>query len=676
MRNIVVCAVVALLASCGDDPAEPQESSPTRMTDLAVPSGFDYGTMRTVAVVLEFRDYHDLPLAGVRFAMYTTGTDTPALVYTGASGSDGNAAVEVSLPSHVTALDLQVCYLGLPPVAPLDVTGASVHALIGGSSVAPSTTPPTAHLCKPRFYPTAPSLSFLGTWDGQGVPAYLSIPDTLSATLLERVNASLPEQRPVPVWHPDYLSAGNLTSIALDDSAEVWVTFVHEGAGYRNALGFSAHPTGQKPATVDDIDSMVVAFPNLSFAGSGGGLRPGDKVRVGVFPAGTTLDWFLIANGWNSSSQMPVYDAGLTFHSNPEFNPELDSLAQHCVALYDSELSLVLIGFEDMRRDRSCDHDFNDAVFYVTSNPPEAIATIGLNPIDRPVDQDHDGVSDVYDDYPSDPLRAFDNYFPSAEGNLTLAFEDEWPSHGDFDLNDMVVDCRVKQVTSAAGQVADIEVRTVLRASGAQYRNGLAIGLGIAPDRVARVTGYDLTDTYIALDFRGLETNQPLATVVVFDNFYNTMSVTPVESVFVNTQPGGTAYAPETVTVSVALSAPVSPSELGAPPYNPFLIVNRNRQREVHLPGHAPTALADTTLFGSGDDRTSSATQRSYVSRLNLPWALALPERWDYPVERTDAVSAFTHLARWAESGGTAATDWYLDRPGYRDWSKVYTATP
>ena len=55
-------------------------------------------------------------------------------------------------------------------------------------------------------------------------------------------------------------------------------------------------------------------------------------------------------------------------------------------------------------------------------------------------DTDEDGVSDLFDDYPNDPEKAFDNYSP-AEGQFgTLAFEDLWPAKGDYDFNDIVID--------------------------------------------------------------------------------------------------------------------------------------------------------------------------------------------------------------------------------------------
>lgn len=42
--------------------------------------------------------------------------------------------------------------------------------------------------------------------------------------------------------------------------------------------------------------------------------------------------------------------------------------------------------------------------------------------------------------------------------------------------------------------------------------------------------------------------------------------------------------------------------DLGAAPFNPFLIADQNRGYEVHLPGYAPTSKANALLLGTKDD--------------------------------------------------------------------------
>lgn len=218
---------------------------------------------------------------------------------------------------------------------------------------------------------------YLGTYDVQGTPNYLLQPsDVVDAATMDMIAASLPESYPVPQYNPHYISAGYETDIKIDEEADIWVTFVQEGAGYRNVLGFYTYdlnnPFTSKPVNPD----LTIIFPNASAQYSGGGLNTGDKVHLGRFPADTGIGWVLLANAWSPSSQS-VGNGQWQLFSNPDFNPESDpNLQHHNVLLNDSANDRVILGFEDIRRDySSCDNDFNDAIFYVTANPYTAIQT-------------------------------------------------------------------------------------------------------------------------------------------------------------------------------------------------------------------------------------------------------------------------------------------------------------
>ncbi|MEM6358691.1 MAG: DUF4114 domain-containing protein [Bacteroidota bacterium] len=212
---------------------------------------------------------------------------------------------------------------------------------------------------------------YLGTYDAQGVPDYLEGWDDISEQLLANVGASLPEGKPVPTFNPHLISAGYDNDIRLIDSADVWVTFVGEGAGYRNVLGFYTYDLDYPYTSSPPEDEITIIFPNVSAQGSGGGLVAGDKVKIGTFPANTGIGWVLIANGWKGA----VTNGNWVLFSNPDFNMESDPAERfHNVLLNDAENDLIVLGFEDIRRDyASCDQDFNDALFYVTANPITAI---------------------------------------------------------------------------------------------------------------------------------------------------------------------------------------------------------------------------------------------------------------------------------------------------------------
>lgn len=233
--------------------------------------------------------------------------------------------------------------------------------------------------------PVLAQFNTLGTWDLYGVPDYLEEPgDVISGELLTRIRASLPESHRVPELHPEFLSTMAQTNIYLTEEADVYVTYVHEGAGYKNILGFYTYENGNPPQTIEDIEStMTVIFPNVSNSGSGGGLNPGDKVKIGTFSENTVIGWFIAANGF---ANLTITNGHWMVFSDKILNPESDTtLQQHNVLLNDIGEDRVILAFEDVRRDYgSCDQDFNDAIFYVTATPNTAISYENISIIEDP----------------------------------------------------------------------------------------------------------------------------------------------------------------------------------------------------------------------------------------------------------------------------------------------------
>ncbi len=221
------------------------------------------------------------------------------------------------------------------------------------------------------------SYQYLGAYDSMGTPQYLVSPgDVIDTATSDMIGNSLPEGYPVPTYNPHYITSGYETDIIVDSPADVWVTFVSEGAGYKNVLGFYTYDIANPPTTVPTASQITIIFPNVSAQNSGGGLLAGDKVKIGTFTAGTGIGWVLLANAWNSSNG-GVGNANWDLFSNPSFNPEPQAdLQHHNVLLQDPDNQRIILGFEDIRRDySSCDNDFNDAVFYVTANPYIALRT-------------------------------------------------------------------------------------------------------------------------------------------------------------------------------------------------------------------------------------------------------------------------------------------------------------
>ncbi len=288
-------------------------------------------------------------------------------------------------------------------------------------------------------------------------------------------------------------------------------------------------------------------------------------------------------------------------------------------------------------------------------------------------DSDGDGVDDEDDDYPDDPDRAFDNYYP-ANGNGTLAYEDLWPGKGDYDFNDLVLDYRFKTVTNASNYVVEIYGKFIIKAFGAGFQNGFGYQLpntNISPSDI-NVTGYDLQEGYITLNGNGLESGQTKPTIIVYDNAFNIMPH-PGQGIGVNTDPPAPYVDPDTVDIYMDITDNVyTMTQVDIANFNPFIIVDLNRDYEVHLPDYPPTDLADQSIFGTVQDDSDPSNNRYYKTENNLPWAINIYESFDYPIEKREISTAYNYFIEWAESGGISYSDWYQDNPGYRNDTNIY----
>lgn len=217
---------------------------------------------------------------------------------------------------------------------------------------------------------------YLSPFNNEGVPAVLDY-EPISERMRANIKASLPESYPVPSYHPEYISNGSDTDIKITQDADVWVTFVDEGAGYRNTLGFYTYTGSPRKPSAEEI---TIIFPNVSKIGSGGGLGEGFKVHLGRFSAGTNIGWVLIADGFRNGK---VTNGNWLLYSTPDFNPEGNpALRYHNVLLKDEVEQKMVLSFEDIRRDyNNCDQDFNDAIFYITTNPASVLMNSNVNPV-------------------------------------------------------------------------------------------------------------------------------------------------------------------------------------------------------------------------------------------------------------------------------------------------------
>jgi Ca2+-binding RTX toxin-like protein len=175
-----------------------------------------------------------------------------------------------------------------------DSFGYTVQDVFGATSTA------TVHI-NDIFNPAPPSILLQN--------AHLSA--NVAAVLTGHQYASTTPNFPTLSEH-HALAAGkingvNPANLTLENSFDVKVNFVTEGAGYKNTLGYY---------TVDadgTIANVHVLAKNLSGTGSGvfggGSFHGGDPIAdLGVLPTGTHLGFFIIADGYNANKQFGKFD--------------------------------------------------------------------------------------------------------------------------------------------------------------------------------------------------------------------------------------------------------------------------------------------------------------------------------------------------------------------------------
>jgi LruC domain-containing protein len=286
-------------------------------------------------------------------------------------------------------------------------------------------------------------------------------------------------------------------------------------------------------------------------------------------------------------------------------------------------------------------------------------------------DSDNDGCPDDVDEYPNDPERCSNEYYPEEGKFSTLAFEDLWNSTGDYDFNDLVVETNYKIVKNGQNKVVEIFAKYHITAIGADLNNGFGIEFNTPGISIDTVIGSHLYGNAVTLKQNGIEEGPLNRTVVMVFDAINDYAGTAM----VNTIPGGNSKTFDTIDIYIKFNHSVA--DIDPAPFNPFMFINQERGKETHMIDHAPTELVDVSYFGQNSDDSDPAQGRYYVTETNLPWVIEIPTTFDYPVETADILYAYLKFRDWAESSGQLYPDWYKDLPGYREPANIYkTANP
>jgi len=279
-------------------------------------------------------------------------------------------------------------------------------------------------------------------------------------------------------------------------------------------------------------------------------------------------------------------------------------------------------------------------------------------------DTDNDGIQDEEDDFPDDPLRAFNNYWPPQQA--TLAFEDLWPSIADYDFNDLIIGYLFNSITNANNELVEVYFNFEVKATGAGLENGFGFSLPDfnVPSGNFLVSGFQADNGITSFNTNGTEAGQTFFTIIPFD-VVPWVGNTRVESPYIT---------PVDISIKLEITGggPYFIDDIGFESFNPFLFVKKVRSHEIHMADYPPTDLMDFELFRTQDD-ASSPPATWYKSYDNLPWGLNFPNDFAYTREKDTIWEGHLKFIDWVNSKGNSFSNWYTDQPGYRNMDYIYS---
>ena len=697
---------IVVFSSCNDSPGTDTGIVNKPINSLTIPNDFNFRTVALVSLEAAFGpDFPNIPIQ-IYGSEYASIPETQVIgdffVGSGTTDYSGTLQMQVTVPLSCTYLVLKPGYLGLPSDIRLGIDNDSAtydsNTSIAAKTISKAISTEGTSIyrfgseLKTRPLGTAIKLSddywsFIDDrYSNNGKPESAENL-TIDKDFLKDINNSVFKYSKVKRSDRIFLDSLAVGTLDIDREIDMWLTFIHESAGFNNTLGYYTYDTppatGSKPATIDDVEVTIV-FPNASYAqGSKGALERGDTVYIGKIAAGKSLGFVLIANGWQAgktseeSGQVRREGQGI-YCSESALNPETDEdQKQHASIIFHEGEQVFLIGMEDNKHTDN-DYNFNDVVIAAIVSDNSAVNNMSnLQSIANEVnnDSDGDGVIDSVDAFPEDPEKT-----TSGQVSGTIAYEDQWPKIGDYDFNDLVIGYTYTIDGNAENKIVSIDMNYTLLASGAGYPDGLALSLpvdrsGYSVEGFSYSSNPSATDDPVVIQY----TESVGSKFLIFKTQQNIMGTDAKPNPF-NTGTGQDIE-PESASFTIKFTNPISRDTLKAVPYDVFMLVDNAESdypdttkygREVHLTDYAPTPFANSSFFNTEQDTTEVSRKRYYKSATNLPWAIHVPGDWEYTLETKSIVEGYTYFGTWAESGGTRYPDWYQPKANYKNPTNLY----
>ena len=475
-----------------------------------------------------------------------------------------------------------------------------------------------------------------------------------------------------------YRAAADLRMIK---DSEISITALGSSTCWNSSLGYYYYNENNPPQSKMDLNIIMLfpntqdgewprgGYPNNNYNGNIGTIR-GDVVQLmyypptsdgsidlsngtTIFPIGTKIGFILKTNAWGQRGKDYAVVGGGTWNKT-----------QNIWASSTDGLSFA----PDGGKAPNPNGEARSAKFaYTAPNGNEYVVVSFEDACD---DKDYDDLM-----FALNPANAFDfNDVAQIESKRTTVegvygFEDKWPEEGDYDMNDLMIDCKheLEWYTHPDGSKKLNKERFYLT----PYHNYITLKNGLAVDLQAS----DISTLYVSKIRPGkkdMVTTDKMAdkkyyylSEFTWDKnesrmWYLTDDITKEE---------GVTYVFE-VTYTKAISK-------GQCTIRPFLWrkLDNGKQLEVHLPWVSPTSKADTSLFGTAADRSDPNVTKSngqkmyYVGEGKFPFAFYLEGisidafknttlKRENESKRIDTF--FPEFLEWSISEGKKNSDWYL----------------
>jgi LruC domain-containing protein len=260
-------------------------------------------------------------------------------------------------------------------------------------------------------------------------------------------------------------------------------------------------------------------------------------------------------------------------------------------------------------------------------------------------------------------------HYPSADTWATLAFEDNWPLVGDYDMNDLVVHYRLSSY-DVEGTLMRVKIEGEVVAIGASYHNGFAF-------RLPGLLRSEVDTNRLVFKINGveqsilpLEEGKDEAIFIIADDLWD--FVTSGETCkYYRTEAGCGSNVQMTFSLEIPMEANVSKDNVANFPYDPFIFSSAGQERnyvfgeapgrrfEVHLKNQAPTEAFQSNFLGRGDDVSDADNGEYFINANGMPWAINIPYEWQHPVEYMDVKYAYPDFHSFVTSSGGLNVDWF-----------------